>query len=137
MFPTDTKNSKIIEIRNTTLKMSNNNLQIEHAFDSSEFVLKTQQQIAKDFRQHGFEFEAEFEIAAFDIHELRKVVQNKLAEVIEKAPSKWLPLMYTIDISEHKYVQFFSATTPEWLIEFTDILIKREAQKVFFKQNLK
>ncbi|TXI86328.1 MAG: hypothetical protein E6Q37_04255 [Crocinitomicaceae bacterium] len=117
--------------------MTNNNLQIEHAFDSADFVLKTQQQIAKDFRQHGYHFEIDFEIVAFEIDVLKKTVHNKLAEIIEKAPSKWLPLMYSIDISEQKYVQFFSATTPDWLTEFTDILIKREAQKVFFRQNLK
>lgn len=117
--------------------MSNNILRIENAFDSADFVLKTQQQIAKDFGQHGFEFSPAFTNEVFEINSLKINVQEMLKEIIEKSPSKWLPLMYTIDISEQKYVQFFSATTPEWLNEFTDILIKREAQKVFFRQNLK
>lgn len=117
--------------------MSNNILQIETAFDSADFVLKTQQQIAKDFGQHGFEFSPSFSTDVFEIDFLKVTVQEMLKEIIETSPSKWLPLMYTIDISEQKYVQFFSSTTPEWLNEFTDILIKREAQKVFFRQNLK
>ena len=101
------------------------------------FVLKTQQQISKDFNQHGFEFEPKFDTQAYEIGSLRIAVQEMLLEVMEKHPNKWMPLMYTLDIPEKQYVRFFSGVISEWVIDFAFLVIKREAQKVFFRESFK
>ena len=107
------------------------------SLSNHDFVLKTQKQISKDFNQHGFEFEPKFDSEYYEITNLRIAVQQMLLEVIEKQPNKWMPLMYTIDIPEKQYVKFFSGITSDWIIDFAFLVIKREAQKVFFRENFK
>ena len=107
------------------------------SLSNHDFVLKTQQQLSKDFSQHGFEFEPKFDTEAYEIGNLRIAVQEMLLEVIEKQANKWMPLMYTIDIPEKQYLKFFSALNSEWIIDFAFLVIKREAQKVFFRESFK
>ncbi len=113
------------------------NSAIGEAFSSANFVLKTQRQIAKDFGNHGFEFEPDFETGAYEIQRLQDAIQLMLSEIVEKHPSKWLPLMYSLDISEKNYVKFFQQAQSGWLAEFALVVIRREAQKVFFREKLK
>lgn len=107
------------------------------SLSNHDFVLKTQKQISKDFNQHGFQFEPQFEVHSYEIGTLRLAVQEMLLEVMEKHPNKWMPLMYTLDIPEKQYVRFFSGVTSEWVIDFAFLVIKREAQKVFFRESFK
>ena len=110
---------------------------MENAFSSADFVLKTQRQIAKDFGNHGFQFEADFELRPYETGILKELVQQLLSDIIEHHPSKWLPLMYSLDISEKNYVRFFENASPGWLSDFALVVIRREAQKVFFREKLK
>lgn len=107
------------------------------SLSNQSFVLKTQQQISKDFNQHGFEFEPLFVSQGYEIEKLKIAVQEMLLEVLQKHPGKWMSLMYTIDIPEKQYVTFFSGTSTDWIIDFAFLIIKREAQKVFFRENFK
>ena len=118
-------------------KPSWSDTEIGKAFSSADFVLKTQQQIAKDFGQHGFCFEPDFESVHYDITRLEQTLLFMLSEIIEKHPSKWLPLMYSLDISEKNYVRFFATAQSGWLNDFVLVVIRREAQKVFFREKLR
>jgi hypothetical protein len=110
---------------------------LDQSMNSKDFVLRTQQQIAKDFRQHGFQFEADFEIDARTLSDLLETLRFKLGDIAENHGSKWLPLMYSLDISEKNYARFFSKADKNWLEDFAMIVIKREAQKVFFREKLR
>lgn len=118
-------------------ELSKINDSIDQSMHSQDFVLRTQQQIAKDFRQHGFEFEADFETEAKTLSNLLETLQFKLGDVAENHASKWLPLMYALDISEKSYARFFINADKNWLGDFAMIVIKREAQKVFFREKLR
>lgn len=107
------------------------------SLSNQDFVLKTQRQISKDFNQHGFEFEPLFVLQGYEIGKLRIAVQEMLLEVLERHPGKWMSLMYTIDIPEKQYLKFVSDRTVDWIIDFTFLVIKREAQKVFFRESFK
>ena len=107
------------------------------AFSSADFVLKTQQQLSRDFSRHGFAFGTDFDMKALEMKMLFEAVYDTLAEIVEKHPSKWLPLMYSLDISEHNYTRFFAGVEVDWLPDFTRIVIRREAQKVFFREKLR
>ena len=118
-------------------ELSKINDSVDQSMNSRDFVLRTQRQIAKDFRQHGFEFEADFETDALTLSKLLEIVQLKLGDIAENHVSKWLPLMYSLDISEKNYVHFFSNADKNWLGDFAMLVIKREAQKVFFREKLR
>jgi hypothetical protein len=110
---------------------------LSNALTSARFVLLTQQQLIKDFGQHSCTFEAPFAHEPFEMDVLVDTVQAALTHILEKTPNKWLPLMYTLDISEKKYIRFFSETSADWLPEFAWIVIRREAQKVFFREKFR
>lgn len=107
------------------------------AFSSADFVLRTQQQLAKDFRIHGFDFGLDFDVEALEMKVLFENVRAMLSRIVEEYPSKWLPLMYSLDISEQNYRHFFAGAQSDWLPDFTRIVIRREAQKVFFREKLR
>lgn len=118
-------------------ELSKINDSLDQSMNSKDFVLRTQQQITKDFRQHGFEFEADFETDARTLSDLLETLRFKLGDIAENHGSKWLPLMYSLDISEKNYARFFSKADKNWLEDFAMIVIKREAQKVFFREKLR
>lgn len=106
-------------------------------FSSETFVLKTQQQIARDFARHGFDFEEDFMKFAYDIGRLRLRLCEMLSMIIEKHSGKWMALIYTLDIPEKQYNIFFSTIGKNWIPDFAEIVLKREAQKVFFREKLR
>ncbi len=98
------------------------------------FRLKTQQQIAKDFGSHGFQFHSKFIKDAYCISDLVQTVSEAMVEIIEKRPNSWHPLLYTMDVSENTYLKLATSQNPTWIEEFTWIVIRREALKVFFRE---
>lgn len=111
-----------------------NNSELEARFDHEQFRLKTQLQIAKDFGVHGFDFAPEFSQVAYSIEALVDTLAEALMYMIEKQSSRWHPLLYTMDVSEQTYLQLATSNNPNWLAEFTWIVLRREALKVFFRE---
>jgi hypothetical protein len=108
--------------------------ELEAHFSNELFRLKTQRQIAKDFESHGFSFNPTFCDEVVDIQQLSDTVSEALMYIIEKKVSSWQPLLYTIDISEKVYVQYATSQEQNWMQFFAWEVIRREAQKVFFRE---
>tara|TARA_Y100000385_G_C13101738_1_gene644944 strand:+ start:2118 stop:2462 length:345 start_codon:yes stop_codon:yes gene_type:complete len=98
-------------------------------FNSQEFVLKTQQQIAKDFYPSGVQFSAKFGSDIMVTKELIAEVQNAIEEVVEMNGLQ--QLMYQIDIPEKVYVALLNDT--EFSSQMAEIILRREAYKVFLR----
>jgi hypothetical protein len=111
-----------------------NNSELEERINHEQFRFKTQLQLAKDFGVHGFEFAPEFSENAYSIERLVDKVAEALMYMIEKQASSWHPLLYTMDVSEQTYLQLATSKEPNWMEEFTWIVIRREALKVFFRE---
>ena len=108
--------------------------ELEAHFSNELFRLKTQRQIAKDFESHGFSFNPIFCDEVVDIQQLSDTVSEALFYMIEKKASSWQPLLYTIDISEKLYIQYATSQEQNWMQLFAWEVIRREAQKVFFRE---
>lgn len=108
--------------------------ELEARFDHEQFRLKTQLQIAKDFGVYGFEFAPNFTENAYSIENLVDTLAEAMMYMIEKQASSWHPLLYTMDVSEQTYLQLATSNEPNWMEEFTWIVIRREALKVFFRE---
>ena len=102
-------------------------------FADQEFRLKTQQQLAKDFGQHGFEFQASFSEIAWDTDAILEEVADLVGRILERHPNQWMAVIYTIDLSEKAYRQFVSHADKNSLRELAWLLVKREAQKVYLR----
>ncbi len=108
--------------------------ELEAHFSNELFRLKTQRQLAKDFEIHGFSFHPEFCDEVIDIQNLSDTVSEALFYIIEKKASSWQSLLYTIDISEKVYIQYVTSQDQNWMQLFVWEVIRREAQKVFFRE---
>jgi len=111
-----------------------NNTELEARFSHEQFRLKTQLQLAKDFGMHGFDFAPNFIEEALSIEVLVETVLEALVYMIEKKASSWHPLLYTMDVSEQTYLQLATSNQPTWMEDFTWIVLRREALKVFFRE---
>jgi hypothetical protein len=111
-----------------------NQAELEERFDHERFRLKTQLQIAKDFAVHGFDFAPEFSQVAYSIEALVDALAAALMYMIEKQASSWHPLLYTIDVSEQSYLQLATSKESNWMEDFTWVVLRREALKVFFRE---
>jgi hypothetical protein len=110
------------------------NKELDAYFDNEQFRLKTQLQIAKDFEVHGFSFETLFCKQVIEIPNLTEQVTEALMYIVEKKSSSWQALLYTIDIPEKKYMQYATSQDGNWMHQFAWEIIRREAQKVFFRE---
>lgn len=100
-------------------------------FEDTDFVLKTQAQIAKDFDRLGHEVHPSLSSSAISLEELNLVVEEMLATVVQLGESQTLQLLYIIDIPQQEFLSL--TTDPEFLSKASALIIKREAQKVHLR----
>lgn len=100
-------------------------------FSNDDFVLKTQQQIHKDFAKFNLEFPENFIFEPFETHQVEVLIEERLAEIIKFGETKLLQLMYTIDIPENQFLHLI--TQPDFLKSLSKTVLKREALKVYLR----
>ena len=103
---------------------------------NTSFRLKTQQQIAKDFAVHGYDFEAAFFENTLPLDTVYELVSEALIYFLENKASSWQALLYTIDFSESEYIETVAKqdTGTDKLRKLTEGIIQREAKKVYFRE---
>ncbi|MCH2229707.1 MAG: hypothetical protein MK105_05125 [Crocinitomicaceae bacterium] len=104
---------------------------VESEFNSSEFVIKTQKQIAKDFSLYGIMFDKQFENTAFHYNQIIDFVAEKLIKVMQLGESQLLQLLYQIDIPQNHFLELLNKT--DFPILLSDLIIRREAYKVHLR----
>jgi|TARA_B110000879_G_scaffold24208_2_gene32153 hypothetical protein len=105
--------------------------QLETEFKSSDFVLKTQHQIAKDFGTSGIEFTTAFFTAPLSYLELINSVGEKLGQIMTLGETQTLQLLYRIDIPQQDFLAL--ATDTEFIQKMSILIIRREAYKIYLR----
>ena len=105
---------------------------INQELTSDEFVLKTQQQIAKDFGTAGIAFPDDFVSVARVISHLNCEVSSRLRELNTTSSSTFSQLLYQIDIPESILSDL--SRSDDYFQRLAEIVIKREAYKVFLRR---
>lgn len=98
---------------------------------NEEFVLKTQQQIQKDFAKFNLEFRENFIFDLWTKEEIELAIQENLAIIIKFGETKLMQLLYTIDIPEEQFLRL--TQEQNFLPLLAETILKREALKVFFR----
>ena len=98
---------------------------------NEEFVLKTQQQIQKDFAKFNLEFRENFIFDLWTKEEIELAIQENLAIIIKFGETKLMQLLYTIDIPEEQFLRL--TQEQNFLPLLAEAILKREALKVFFR----
>lgn len=101
---------------------------------NTDFALKTQAQIAKDFERLGHESAEELRTTALSYETLVDTIAEMLMNVLQLGESQTLQLLYTIDIPQS---QFLALTTDlHFVTKGAALVIRREAQKVHLRSIL-
>ncbi len=106
--------------------------ELQSYFNNEEFVLKTQQQIVKDFAKFNLSFPENFETEAYSKEEIESLIAVKITDLMKEGETRLLQLLYTIDLSEK---QFLALTTdPDFIQKLSEKILFREAYKVFLRK---
>jgi hypothetical protein len=101
-------------------------------FDRDSFVLKTQQQIEKDFAKYGIDFHDTFVTDPLSKIEIESILQEKVTAIMKFGETNLLQLLYTIDIPEKDFLNLVQS--PDFLPTIASMILKREAMKVYFRE---
>lgn len=107
------------------------NDQLNAYFDNQQFVLKTQQQIAKDFAKFNLLFSDSFEIEPISKDEIERLIGQLLVDLMKQGETRLLQLLYTIDLSEKEFLHI--TTDPNFIQLLSEKILFREAYKVFLR----
>lgn len=105
--------------------------QLNAYFDNQQFVLKTQQQIAKDFAKFNLLFSDSFEIEPISKDEIERLIGQLLIDLMKQGETRLLQLLYTIDLSEKEFLHI--TTDPNFIQLLSEKILFREAYKVFLR----
>ena len=105
--------------------------QLNAYFDNQLFVLKTQQQIAKDFAKFNLYFSDSFANEPISKNEIERLIGQLLVDLMKQGETRLLQLLYTIDLSEKEFLHI--TTDPNFIQLLSEKILFREAYKVFLR----
>ncbi|MFC2176307.1 hypothetical protein ACFLR1_05000 [Bacteroidota bacterium] len=108
-------------------------LDIERYMQSIELLTEVIAQINKDFQLNGFDvaFSGKGETA---YAELTSELTPAIEYLLEKQPSRFWNLLYSIDLDESKVKKILFGTEQNSIDQLTDLILKRELQKVVIRR---
>jgi hypothetical protein len=104
---------------------------VSNELNSTEFVLKTQRQIIKDFGTADIDFPEDFGVNPFPLDQLLSHVSVRLKELDSTNASAFSQLLYQIDLPENLLPALNE--TDDFYITLAEVVLKREAYKVFLR----
>lgn len=105
--------------------------ELEIQFQTADFALKTQQQIAKDFYSSGLYFESSFENDELSYTNIISAIQEKIEEIIQQGERQLLQLLYQIDIPQNQFLELVNQV--DFSLKLSELILQREAYKVFLR----
>lgn len=105
--------------------------ELKSYFDNEAFVLKTQQQIAKDFAKFNLFFQDNFETEVYSREKIESLIAERVTDLMKEGEARLLQLLYTIDLSEKEFLSI--TTDPDFISLLSEKILFREAYKVFLR----
>jgi hypothetical protein len=105
---------------------------LQQSLNDSDFVLKTQEQIAKDFGKFNLFFPEEFLTTALSKETIESFVSERIADLMLEGETRLLQLLYTIDLPEKEFLSL--TTQPNFLAQLSQRVLYREAYKIYLRK---
>lgn len=96
-----------------------------------DFVLKTQQQIHKDFSMQGLDINDELLGKELNYDKIFTIVSDALSNVMRLGERVLLQLNYQIDVPQQEFLNAISGKDP--VDKLSTLIIRREAFKVYLR----
>ena len=100
-------------------------------FESTEFILKTQVQVVKDFNQFSIDFPDSFISTHWLLDDILLIIEEKLTELVKSGEQNLLNYLYQVDIPEQQFISLLNDKL--FLSKLSEIVLKREAYKVYLR----
>ncbi len=114
------------------MKTALSHSQLLAEFESAEFVLKTQQQIAKDFGQFSLDFDELFLHEPLPMTEILFRTEEKVAELMKEGEQRFIQYLYLVDIPEKDFLSLTGSS--DFITKISQLILKREAYKVYLRR---
>lgn len=105
--------------------------ELQNYFNNTVFVLKTQQQISKDFAKFNLLFSDLFVTEPLSKEEIEVQIANQIVDIMKQGETRLLQLLYTIDLAEKDFLHL--TTQPNFVQELSHKILYREAYKVYLR----
>ena len=100
-------------------------------FESSEFILKTQRQIAKNLALFSISVDTVFLDNILTYDSILLSLEPQLAELMKASEQQFLHYLYLVDLPEIEFLNLLN--DPEFLPKISELILKREAYKVYLR----
>ena len=105
--------------------------ELDAYFDNASFILKTQQQLSKDFAKFNLDFPENFDSEAYKKEEIEELISVRITDLMKEGETRLLQLLYTVDLSENQFLHL--TTQPDFITKIAEKILFREAYKVFLR----
>jgi len=105
---------------------------LQQSLKDRDFVLKIQEQIAKDFGKFNLFFPEEFSTLAFSKEAIESLLAERIADLMQEGETRLLQLLYTIDLPEKEFLSL--TTQANFLAQLSERILFREAYKIYLRK---
>ncbi|MES2587956.1 MAG: hypothetical protein V4622_03180 [Bacteroidota bacterium] len=103
--------------------------EIESVF--SKNTLLVQKQIKKDFASFELNFPLDFDTEIYSKDAIIQILEESVVSLVELGERKTLQVLYTIDISENRFLSL--TQKPDFAKNLAFEILNREIQKVYYR----
>ena len=111
---------------------ANNSVELLTKLQSEDLYVKLIQQLNKDLHMSNIDFEFQ---ETLNPSELKSSLIQFLMNLITNNYDDYLNLLYRVDVSEQSLIKLTSERLQDSIGQVAFLVLKREAQKVWLKQN--
>jgi hypothetical protein len=105
---------------------------LQQSLNDAAFVIKTQEQIAKDFGKFNLFFPEEFSTIAYSKEAIESLLAERIADLMQEGETRLLQLLYTIDLPEKEFLSLTTQT--DFLAQLSQRILFREAYKIYLRK---
>ena len=105
---------------------------LQQSLNDADFVIKTQEQIAKDFGKFNLFFPEEFRTTALTKEAIESLLAERIADLMQEGETRLLQLLYTIDLPEKEFLSL--TTQADFLAQLSERILFREAYKIYLRK---
>ncbi len=114
------------------MKTALSHSQLVKEFESADFILKTQLQIAKDFGQFTIDFSSDFLQTPLSMSDILMETEEKVAELMKEGEQRFLQFLYLVDIPEKDFLELTS--DEKFISKMALLIVQREAYKIYLRK---
>ena len=105
---------------------------LKQSLNDAAFVIKTQEQIVKDFGKFNLFFPEEFSTKPYSKEAIESLLAERISDLMQEGETRLLQLLYTVDLPEKEFLSLTTQT--DFLAQLSERILFREAYKIYLRK---